>query len=100
MRVLGKGLALVAVCALAAPAWAQSASVTNEDAGATTGLGSSHRFASATAAATHCPGDVVVWAATQGLHYVMPGAPGYGQSGGGFYACKMEADDAGFSPKG
>jgi hypothetical protein len=33
------------------------------------------------------------------LTYVMPGAPGYG-SASGFYACKAEADDAGFQPGG
>ncbi len=93
-------VAAAALCAVAAPALAQNASVLNEDAGATTGLGSSHRFATAAAAANHCPEDVVVWAPDHGLQYYMPGAAGYARSGAGFYACKMEADDAGFSPKG
>jgi hypothetical protein len=100
MKMLHMGLMLAAIGAFAAPALAQSVSSANEDAGATTGLGSSHRFASAEAAAKHCPGDMVVWAPAHGLHYLMPGAPGYAHAGSGFYACKMEADDAGFSPKG
>jgi len=84
----------------AGPALAQATpSAASEVNGATTGLGESHRFASAAAAAAHCPGDIVVWSAGKGLHYRLPGAPGYGATAGGFYACKMEADDAGFSPK-
>ncbi len=100
MRISRAGLMLAAFYAFTSPAWAQSMSNANEAAGATTGLGSSHRFATADAAANHCPGDVVVWAPDHGLHYVLPGAPGYAHAGSGFYACKMEADDAGFSPKG
>ncbi len=99
MRMLPTGFMFAALCACAAPAMAQTPSQANEVAGATTGLGSSHRFATADAAAHHCPGDVVVWAPAHGLHYFMPGASGYGHGGGGFYACKMEADDSGFSPK-
>jgi hypothetical protein len=75
------------------------ASAMSETAGATTGLGSSHRFASPAAASAHCPGDTVVWAPSHGLHYFTPDAPGYGKQGSGFYACKMEADSAGFSPR-
>lgn len=86
------------LCALgAAPALAQMSSSASEAAGATTGLGTSHRFASAAAASGHCPGDTVVWSAG-GMSYVVSGAAGYG-SGKGFYACKAEADDAGFQPK-
>jgi len=106
MNILRKGLAVVVLCGLAAPARAQSAALSNdaqsssganEAAGATTGLGSSHRFSTADAAAAHCPGDVVVWSPGHGLGYVLPGAPGYAAGEKGFYACKMEADDAGFS---
>jgi len=74
-----------------------SPSALNEQEGATTGLGSSHRFATAAAASAHCPGDTVVWSAGKKLTYVMPDAPKYGK-GSGFYACKMEADSAGFQP--
>ncbi len=98
MKSFGKALILAIVCGVAAPALAQNTSSLNEDAGATTGLGSSHRFAAADAAANHCPGDVVVWAPAGDLHYLVPGALGYAK-GAGFYACKMEADSAGFSPK-
>jgi len=67
----------------------------NETQGATTGLGSSHRFASRDAAMAHCSNDTIVWSASPDLLYVLPSAPDYGK-GKGFYACKMEADDAGF----
>lgn len=90
--------ALGLFCAVgAAPALAQMSSSASEAAGATTGLGTSHRFAATAAASAHCPGDTVIWSAG-GMKYVAPGAPGYG-SGKGFYACKAEADDAGFQPK-
>lgn len=85
----------------AMPAMAQSSpSAMSEVQGATTGLGSSHRFATADAASAHCPGDTIVWAAGKKLTYYMPGTPKYGASKSGFYACKMEADDAGFTPHG
>jgi hypothetical protein len=74
-----------------------SASTLSEDQGATTGLGSSHRFATAQAASAHCPNDTVVWSAGKKLSYVLPDSAKYGH-GGGFYACKMEADSAGFHP--
>jgi hypothetical protein len=99
MRILARGVLLAMVMAGGAgPALAQTASAASEMNGATTGLGESHRFASAAAATAHCPGDTVVWGSSKGLHYRMPGTPGYGTTKGGFYACKMEADDAGFSP--
>jgi hypothetical protein len=99
---------LAACCALAfgvvlgagtARAETASPSVLNEDAGATTGLGDSHRFHTADAAEQHCPGDVIIWSGGEQLTYVLPGAPGYGQGGHGFYACQMEADSAGFTQK-
>ncbi len=72
-----------------------SPSVMSEDEGATSGLGSSHRFPTAAAANAHCPNDTIVWSAGKKLTYVMPGTAAYGH-GRGFYACKMEADSAGF----
>lgn len=97
MNLVGKMFA-VALLFSAAPALAQSnPSQMSEVQGATNGLGSSHRFATQDAATDHCPGDTIVWASRTALTYRMPGAAGYG-NGGGFYACKMEADDAGFQP--
>jgi hypothetical protein len=83
----------------AARAQGVTPSIQSEDAGATTGLGDSHRFHSADAASQHCPGDVVVWSGGVNLTYVLPGTPDYGQGGKGFYACQMEADSAGFTQK-
>ncbi len=74
-------------------------SIQSEDAGATSGLGDSHRFHSVDAASQHCPGDVIVWSGGVQLTYVLPGTPDYGQGGHGFYACQMEADGAGFTQK-
>jgi len=92
--------AVLALVVFVAPvAMAQTASTQSEIAGATTGLGTSHRFASAAAATAHCPTDTVVWSSGPGLTYQLPDAPGYGKSSG-FYACKMEADDAGFHAAG
>jgi hypothetical protein len=88
--IIACGLAFAAPAAFAQSASAQSASM-----GATTGLGVSHRFPTPDAAAAHCPGDTVVWSSGKTLTY----QPANGQSGG-FYACKMEADDAGFQPAG
>lgn len=99
------------VCTLAltgglGPVWAASAqsmastpSQISEAEGATTGLGTSHRFASQAAAASHCPGDTVVWHSGPNLVYALPTSPDYGK-GKGFYACKLEADDAGFQRGG
>jgi len=82
----------VAPCARAQPASQQS-----EVAGATTGLGSSHRFKTLEEATAHCPDDTVVWSSGPDKKYALPGFDTYGK-GGGFFACKMEADDAGFQP--
>lgn len=100
MRIFGMNtLGLVAMLGMAAPAAAQITSQSSEVAGATTGLGSSHRFATVAAASGHCPGDTVVWSAGGKLVYHLPETPDYGQ-GKGFYACKAEADDAGFTAAG
>lgn len=97
------GLVLTASAGLAGVACgeplASTPSAINETQGATTGLGSSHRFATEAAAAAHCPGDTVVWSAGPNLIYDLPSSPNYGK-GSGFYACKAEADDAGFQPEG
>ncbi len=92
-------IAFTMAYAVTAPAasHAQSASQQSEVAGATTGLGTSHRFKTPEDATAHCPGDIVVWSAGPAQTYALPGADSYGK-GGGFYACKMEADDAGFQP--
>jgi hypothetical protein len=63
--------------------------------GATSGLGDSHRFATPAAATAHCSNDTIVWSSGPNLTYTLPNAPNYGK-GQGFYACKGEADDAGF----
>ena len=80
-----------------AQSMASTPSAISETQGATTGLGSSHRFHTQTAAASHCPGDTVIWSSGPNLLYKLPASPQYGK-GGGFYACKEEADDAGFHP--
>ena len=96
---LGLALALAGPAALGlhatAPAQYHNPSTTNEQQGATTGLGSSHRFPTAADAASHCPGDTIVWLSGAKLVYLLPGAAKYGE-GSGAYACRMEADDAGF----
>jgi hypothetical protein len=82
--------------ALTAPG---SPSAQNEGQGATTGLGSSHRFATTAEAASHCGNsDPVVWSDGSDLTYDLPGSQGYGKAKAdyGFYACKSEADSAGF----
>jgi hypothetical protein len=78
---------------------ATTPSAINETQGATTGLGSSHRFTTKAAAFDHCANDTVVWSASPDLLYVLPSSPDYGK-GHGFYACKAEADDAGFHASG
>jgi hypothetical protein len=86
--------------ALTAP---NSPSARNEVLGATTGLGSSHRFASAAAAQAYCGNnDTVVWSDGYDLTYDLPGGKNYGKSAthSGFYACKSEADGAGFHAAG
>jgi hypothetical protein len=76
-----------------------SPSAQNEGKGTTTGLGSSHRFSSAAEAASHCGNsDPVVWSDGYHLTYDLPGSQAYGKAKAnyGFYACKSEADSAGF----
>jgi len=90
---------LGAAPACLAQSMAQTPTQLNEVMGATTGLGSSHRFPTAAAAEAHCSNDTIVWSASPDLIYVLPSAPSYGK-GKGFYACKMEADDAGFHAAG
>ncbi len=76
-----------------------SPSAINEAQGATTGLGSSHRFPTAAAATAHCFNDTIVWSSGPDLIYHLPNSATYGK-GAGFYACKAEADDAGFHAAG
>lgn len=89
-------LALVGGLVASASAFAQTPSQQSASAGATTGLGTHHRFSSIAAAQDHCPGDTIVW--SDGVHktykVVQSGA---GTASHGFYACKMEVDDAGFT---
>jgi hypothetical protein len=93
------GLAPAAIArVLTAP---NSPSAQNEWKGATTGLGSSHRFPDTASAVQHCGNtDPVVWSDGYHLTYYMPGSQNYGKTTGtyGFYACKSEADSAGFNP--
>lgn len=88
--------ALIGGIAFSGAAFAQSASQSSLVAGATTGLGAHHRFATIAAAQDHCDGDTIVW--SDGVHktYKVVQASS-GKSGHGFYACKMEADSAGFT---
>jgi hypothetical protein len=81
------------------PPLASSPSSISAVQGATTGLGDSHRFATPAAATAHCSSDTIVRSSGPGLTYILPNAPNYGK-GTGFYACKSEADDAGFHPAG
>ncbi len=92
--------ALSLVCALGAGsvALAQSASSSSESAGATTGLGTSHRFKTVAAATAHCPSDTIVWTSSSKKSYHLSSSSYYGKTKHGFYACKMEADGAGFHP--
>ena len=97
--------ALVLICALGAASAAvaqtgpkpkaSTPSAQSEVQGATTGLGSSHRFGAVSEATAHCPDDVIVWSSGPKLIYQLPGSKTYGK-GHGFYACKAEADGAGF----
>ena len=79
--------------AMTAPA---TPSAQSETKGATTGLGSSHRFATAAAATAHCPSDTIVWSSRSSKSYHLSTSKYYGKTKHGFYACKAEADDAGF----
>jgi hypothetical protein len=98
---LWPALVLIAASAAPAAAFAQATipSTQNEVAGATTGLGSSHRFPAPAAALAHCPNDTIVWSSGPKLVYELPNSTNYGK-GQGFYACKAEADDAGFHAAG
>jgi hypothetical protein len=97
--------ALVLICALGAASaavaqtspepQASTPSTQNEVKGATTGLGSSHRFGTVADATSHCPGTIIVWSSGPNLIYQLPGSNDYGK-GSGFYACKDEAEAAGF----
>jgi hypothetical protein len=92
-------LTLVGGLGTATVAMAQTTpSTASEDAGATNGLGTHHRFPTIAAAQQHCPGDTIVWSNGVNLtyHVVSAGAPSTATKG--FYACKMEADTAGFHP--
>jgi uncharacterized membrane protein (UPF0136 family) len=80
-------------------AFAQSASQNSLVSGATTGLGAHHRFSTVAAAQDHCPDDTIVWSNGVSKTYKVVQA-GSTKSGHGFYACKMEADTAGFSQGG
>ncbi len=97
MRIMGilPALTVIRGVSMASAALAQSAtsSTASEDAGATTGLGTHHRFPSVAAAQQHCPDDTIVWSNGVNLtyHTVQSGSTSHG-----FYACKMEADGAGF----
>jgi hypothetical protein len=46
-------------------------------------------------ATNHCPGTIIVWSSGPNLIYQLPSSNNYGK-GSGFYACKDEADAAGF----
>src|ERR1700756_4981724 len=82
----GLTLALLAAAPLgvqtAAAAQPVSPSARSEEEGATTGLGSSHRFRTAAEAANHCPGDTIVWLSGPKLIYYLPGAAKYGRGVG------------------
>jgi hypothetical protein len=89
-------IALVGGLAASASAFAQTPSQQSAVMGATTGLGSHHRFASIAMAQDHCPGDTIVWSNGVSKTYKVV-QPGAAKAGRGFYACKMEADGAGFT---
>ena len=90
-------LTLAAGLGTASVAMAQSSSTMSMSMGATTGLGTHHRFSTVAAAKDHCPDDTIVWSSGKGMtyHNKMPSAA---KAGHGFYACKMEADSARFHP--
>ncbi|WP_419757656.1 hypothetical protein [Acidisoma sp.] len=92
-------LTIIGGLTTASVAMAQSASSASESMGATTGLGTHHRFPTVAAAQAHCPGDTIVWSNGKGLTYHMVSGSS-GMASHGFYACKMEADSAGFHPAG
>ena len=94
---LGLAAALLAATSATASSTTETLnpSAQNQQMGAATGLGTSHRFPTAAAAADHCPGDTIVWLHGSNLSYYLPDTAKYGK-GVGSYACKAEADDAGF----
>jgi hypothetical protein len=90
-------LTLIGGLGMASAAMAQSTpSSASEDAGATTGLGTHHRFPTVAAAKDHCPDDSVVWSNGVGLTYHVVSSGSASTASHGFYACKLEADTAGF----
>jgi hypothetical protein len=90
-------LTLIGGLGTASIAMAQSTpSTASEDAGATNGLGTHHRFPTVAAAQSHCPGDTIVWSNGVNLTYHVVNSGSAGTASKGFYACKMEADSAGF----
>lgn len=98
LRSVLPAVTLLGGLALSGAAMAQSASQQSLVNGATTGLGAHHRFSSAAAAKDHCPDDTIVWSNGVSKTYKMVGSDMTKSSGHGFYACKMEADTAGFTP--
>ncbi len=82
----------------ASVAMAQSSSGMSMSMGATTGLGTHHRFMTVAAAKDHCPDDTIVWSNGVGLTYHTVSSGSSSTAAHGFYACKMEADSAGFHP--
>ena len=60
-------------------------------------LGSSHRFKTVAAATAHCPSDTVIWTTgSKSKSYHLSTSKYYGKTKHGFYACKAEADTAGY----
>ncbi|MCB8880283.1 hypothetical protein ACELLULO517_08570 [Acidisoma cellulosilytica] len=82
--------------AISTGAFAQSASQSSLVNGATTGLGAHHRFSTIAAAQDHCQGDTIVWSNGMSKTYKIVQS-GAGSASHGFFACKMEADSAGFT---
>ena len=97
LALMGSLGAAGAACAQTMGPQASTPNAVSETQGATTGLGASHRFPTIAAASAHCTTDTVVWSSGPALVYTLPSSPNYGK-GTGFYACKSEADDAGFHP--
>jgi hypothetical protein len=90
-------LTLIGSLGSATAALAQtSPSSASLDAGATNGLGAHHRFPTVAAAQAQCPGDTIVWSNGVNLTYRVVNPGSAGTASHGFYACKMEADSAGF----
>jgi hypothetical protein len=55
------------------------------------------RFKTASAAAAHCPGDVVVWSTlSKSGSYHLSGSRYYGKTKHGAYVCEKDAKAAGF----